>query len=102
MDIDLLVGIQFGEALAQSSKGDQLHSLDVRDLMLVRFANVDDQDIQLRIVERLFHLFHAHLVWIGSRRAWRWFGDDPAKLLIIDQLPDGGILSAERALRIFP
>ena len=68
VDVNLLVRIEFGEALRRAcSAGISGTPFDVRDLVFVRLAHVDDLDAELRIVERLLHFLHGDFVRIALR-----------------------------------
>ena len=87
MDVNVLVGVQFGEPLRQHAQGHERHALDVGDLILIRLAHINDLDAQLGVVQRLFHFLHGHFVGIGGRLG-RSIGD-AAESLVINQFGDG-------------
>src|SRR5439155_9875198 len=47
MDIERLVWIQIRETLGQCPERNQRHAFDMRDLVFVRLAHIDDFDIEL-------------------------------------------------------
>ena len=100
VNVILHVRIQLGEVLPERAQRHERHALDVRDLVFVEFAHVDDLDAALRLVERLLHFLHGHLV--GIPHGHRGFRRDAAELFVINQRRDRRLLAADRALRIAP
>src|SRR5438445_12572816 len=65
----------------------------------MRFAHVDDLNI-IAVVESLFQFSGRDLFHLVFGCGWRWWRDS-AELFVIDQLFDGRIVAAHRAIGIF-
>src|SRR5918999_1793528 len=97
VDGERLVTVELDEALGELGERDETRA-DVSHLVLVRLAHVEDGDLvavlqaPLELLDRdLRHL--AGLV--PGVRLW-----DAAELLVVDELGDGGVLAADRAVRV--
>ena len=98
MQVNRLVRVQFREALLDLAEWHERRALDLRDLELVLFTDIDHRDAKVGVVECAFHFLHIDLVRVFlrlSRLIW-----DTAKLVVIDQLADGRVVTANRTLGI--
>src|SRR6185436_2722514 len=50
VDVNGLIRIEFREPLGEGAQGQQWHPFDVRDIVFIGFANIDDFDVELRII----------------------------------------------------
>src|SRR5262249_37647008 len=88
-----------GGAREELSLGNQHPARNGDDLVLVRLADVHQEDFLLAV---------KHVLELSSgdgrpgRRLLRVLRDRAAELLVVDQLGDRGVLAADRALRILP
>ena len=98
MDVILKVRVQLGEPLCQRAQRNERHTVDVRDLVFVRLAHVDDLDAEFRVCERLLHVVHGHFV--GVLRGRLRLGRDAAEHFVVDELGDRRVVATERALRV--
>src|SRR3954469_15459237 len=100
MDIKGLVWVKFGEALLECAQRKQRHTIDMCDLIFVRFPHVDDTNSKFRILQGPLHFLDRNLIGIGG---WsRWFRSDPAKLVVIDELRDCRLVPADGTFRVAP
>src|SRR6266542_982924 len=81
----------------QLTERDQLRAGNPVDLPLGGLADVDQLDAP-PVVEQLPQLHRGQRR--AGRRGLRLVGDDTAELLVVDQLGDGRVLAADRALRV--
>src|SRR6266511_2463970 len=88
---------QLGQAARQLTERDQLRAGNPVDLPLGGLADVDQLDAP-PVVEQLPQLHRGQ--GRAGRRGLRLVGDDTAELLVVDQLGDGRVLAADRALRV--
>ena len=61
MNVILVIRVQFGEALLQCAEREQRDAFDVGDLVFVGFADVDDFDADLWVLDGTFHLLNGNL-----------------------------------------
>src|SRR5439155_1123487 len=98
---DFVIRVQLVLALGDVPERDQHGTRNAVDLILVRLANVDDLQ-RVATVEPLFELdggdfgrgVHGDRLRGGRR--------DAAELFVIDELLDGGVGPANRAVRLLP
>src|SRR5215467_6897214 len=95
------IAIEFVEAVGQIAERDQ-RSADVDDLIFVRFAYVEDEDIFSGIKASLQFKWGnlRDSVLHGRCFLCFLFGEDPAELLIVDQFLHRGVRAADRAVRV--
>ncbi len=93
---DFFAGVQLVHAVGEIAERNQV-SADVADLVFVGLAHVENVEV-VAAVEALFQIFHLHFgcghFGLGLLAA------NSAELLIVNQLGDGRILSASRAIGI--
>src|SRR5215210_1141058 len=97
MDNEVLVLVQLRQTLRQLTQGYELDP-DVGDLVLVWLAHVEHVYV-LFVVQLLLELVHGYLRYavVLFRGALLW---DPAELLVVDQLGDRRVLTADGAFRV--
>ncbi len=96
VEINYLVRVQLSEALGQFAERDHRHAIDFGNLGFVVFAHIDHRDVFPR--QRFFHLLHGDFV--GMLLRFVRLKADAAKLFVIDQLRNGRVVAADRALGI--
>src|SRR5262249_23755802 len=99
----LFVGVEFRVATRNFAERDQLRARNAVDLPLVRFADVDDPKL-LASVETLLELDGADFKRIARvhRGCLRCGRTKAAELLVVDELLDGRMGAAHRAVWILP
>lgn len=98
VDVQLLVGIEFGEAVREFAEWNLGDAIDVADFVFVGVADVDDLDVKLGVVEGAFHVLDGD--FIGVRGGDFGFGRDAAEHFVIDEFLDGRMVAADGALGI--
>ncbi len=96
MGDDLAAGIQFVHALGQVVERDQV-SAEIADLIFVRLAHVEDKQVLARVTPPL-QFFDGNFRKLVLHRLF--FPSDAAELLVINELGDGTVLAADRAIRV--
>src|SRR3954452_18363000 len=92
----LAAGVQFIYALRQIIQGDQI-ATDVADLVLVRLAHIEHEQILFRVQTPL-QIFHLYL---GNSAAYGLLlSSNAAKLVVVYQLGNRGMRAADRAIWI--
>ena len=100
MDHDVVIGIQLVHALAQLAQRDQDGAGNPADVILVGLPHIQN-DGGSPVVQHRPEFLGCHFVGLlGLSRPGRSLRRNAAELLVVDQGLDGGLLSAERALRI--
>src|SRR4028119_1223080 len=97
VDGEVLVRVELREAPRKLAEWHELDT-DVRDLVLVRLAHVENVD-RLAVVELLLELFDRDLRHAVLLRDGVGLGD-AAELLVVYELRDGRVLAADGAARV--
>src|ERR1019366_3663428 len=95
---DFAARIQLVQARGQIAQRDEM-SAKVADLIFVRLAGVEDEQVVAR-VEPGLQFLGANFRHGGSRRSFLSLAAYAAELLVVDQFADGGIGAADWALRV--
>ncbi len=95
VQIVLRVRIEFRETFVDLAQRQQRHAVHFRDLVFVRFTNVNDLDAEARIIQRLLHVLHGDFVGIADGLGGG--GLDAAELIVINQLLDRRVVTTDRA-----
>src|SRR5215469_14388023 len=96
VDDDFAAGVEFVHALRQIVERDQV-SADIANLIFVRLADIEDEQIVLRVQAPL-QFFDLNL---GNSARHRFLlPTNAAKLVVVYQLRDGRMRSARGAVRI--
>ena len=94
---DFARAVEFIHAARKVAERNQV-AAEIANLILVRLAHVEDEEIVAAIEPRL-QLSRSNLRHGGLRRRG-FFAANAAELRIVDQFGDGGMIAANRAFRI--
>src|SRR5688500_494499 len=94
-------GFDLLDPRADLAARDQHRAGNAADLVLLRLAHVEDVRPAAG-VDGALQVEHGRLEGRGGRRRLRGGRRDAAELVVVDQLADGRIVAAHRALRVAP
>src|ERR1700722_17853254 len=94
---DLSRRVEFMDAARQFPERNQL-SVEIADLVFVRLAHIENEEIVAFIEPRLQFLWRD--LWNRQIRRRGFFPAHAAEFVVVDQLMDGAMLAAHRAIRI--
>src|SRR5579863_337175 len=100
MSDDLTAGIELIYTPRQIAQRNQV-SPDVTDLIFVRFAHIEHEDVFVR-VQTTFQLFNLDFRNSAGHRLLLAFflTPNPAKLIVVYQFCDGAMAAASRTVRV--
>jgi hypothetical protein len=98
VDVQLLVGVEFGEAVREFAERYLWNAVNVTDFVFVRIADVDDLDVELGIIEGALHVLDGDFIRV--RGGDFGFRRDAAEDFVVDEFLDGRMVAADGALGV--
>ena len=95
---DFAGAIEFADALREIAQRDEV-AAEIADLIFVRLANIEDVEI-VAAIEARFQIARSDF-GDGCLRRGSFFTANAAELGVVNQLGDGAVCAAERAIGIF-
>src|SRR5438132_5490078 len=100
VDDDLAIGVQFLETARQLRQGNQRAARKAANAVLLWVAHVEDKQV-LATIQTAFELIDRGFGEVGRRRRGRrLLAAHAAELFVVNELGDGGLIAAHRALRV--